>query len=393
MKNIVVISPSKFPGTTGDTANYSEIVNQLAKDGFKVFLICPKNPDTKNQTLSLSKDVKIIRIPFLPPRLNEIENKAKTIDYFRLLIFLFIELLTVWSLVTRKRIRYGIIRHDILTIQLPFFLKLFRIRTLADGKLLDKILKDKTKKTFYKLIQKYEKSAINCYNFFKVTSDGQLINDLKKIGYPKSKILIIPIGINLDNIPKYSIEQIPKHTFGYFGVLEEWQGLDILINGFQLLQKKIPNAKLYILGEGSLKSQLKKKVVENNLSSNVIFNSVTRDVLFNEYFKKFRIVIIPRPKQKDSKDEIIPIKLIESLAAAKSIIVMDIPIMRKFPKNAIYIVESSDAETLANAMEEFSYNENKMNQFSKNAYEVSKNYDIRIMVKKIENSLFYERKE
>ncbi len=392
MTKVVVISPSKFPGTTGDTANYSEIVNQLAKDGFKVFLICPKNPDAKNQTLSLSKDVEIIRIPFLPPRLQEIKDKVKTSDYFRLLIFLFIELLTVWSVVTRKKIRYGIIRHDILTIQLPFFLKIFRIRTIADGETLDEILKNKTKKIFFKLLQRYEKRAIKYYNFFKVTSDGHL-NNLKKLGFPKSKILMIPIGINLDNIPVYPIEEIPKHTFGYFGVLEEWQGLDILIDGFQLLQKKIPNAKLYILGEGSLKSQLKKKVVENNLSSNVIFNSVTRDVLFNEYFKKFRIVVIPRPKQKDSKDEIIPIKLIESFAAAKPIIVMDIPIMRKFPKNAVYIVESSDAESLANAMEELSYNENKMNQFSKNAFEVSKNYDIQSMVKKIENSLFYEGKE
>ena len=55
---IVVISPSKFPGKTGDTSNYSEMINQLTKEGFEVFLICPKNPDSVDGNLGFSTDVK-----------------------------------------------------------------------------------------------------------------------------------------------------------------------------------------------------------------------------------------------------------------------------------------------------------------------------------------------
>jgi len=254
-------------------------------------------------------------------------------------------------------------------------------------------LQNKTKKIIHNLVQRYEKKIVNYYNFFAVTSEGHSKN-LQKIGFPKSRILVIPIGINLKKILKVSIDEIPEHTFGYFGVLEEWQGLDILLKGFQLLQKKIPKAKLYILGDGTLKSQLKKYVLNNGLSSNVFFDTVSRDVLWNKYFKKFRIVVIPRPKQKDAaKDEIIPIKLIESIAAAKPTIVFDIPIMSTFPKNSLYVVKSSDSESLAISMEEFSSNEKKMKEFSENAYTASRNYDVKKVIKELVDSLIISNKD
>ena len=95
MNKIAVISPSKFPGKTGATANYTEIINQFSREGFKIFLICPKNPSLKNQSLSFSNNVEIIRIPFSPPRLEEIKDKPSIVDNVRFLIFLLIELFTV----------------------------------------------------------------------------------------------------------------------------------------------------------------------------------------------------------------------------------------------------------------------------------------------------------
>jgi len=392
MTKIAVISPSKFPGTGGDTSNYTGIINELAREGYQVFLICPKNQISKELSPSISTGITIIRIPFLPPRLKEIQDKIKAIDYIRYLIFLVIEFFKVWRVLKREKIKYALVRHDVLTIQLPFLLRLLKLRSIADGELLGEILKNKTKKILFSLVQRYENRAVNNYNLFAVTSEGQS-NNLQKIGFPKSKIIINPTGTNLEQIPKFSIDKIPEHTFGYFGVLEEWQGLDILLEGFQILLKKIPKAKLFILGDGTLKPKLKKSVEEYGLSSNVIFDTVSREDLLNNYFKKFRIVVIPRPKLKDGRDQIIPIKLIESIAAAKPTMVFDIPMVSKFPKNSVYIIKSCDSESLAYSMEEFSSNENKMKEFSKNAYSASKNFDIQNVVKKLVNSLIYSAKE
>ncbi len=254
------------------------------------------------------------------------------------------------------------------------------------GELFGDVLKNKTKGLFYKFVQRYENRIINYYNFFKVSSEDHS-KKLQKLGFPKSKILVVPIAINLEKIPQFSIDIIPKHTFGYFGNLEEWQGVEILVKGFQILQKKIPNAKLYIIGDGTLKPKLEKIVVENDLSSNVFFNSVSREVLVNDYFKKFRVIVIPRPKQNDVKDFLIPIKLIESFAAAKPTIVFDIPIMKEIAKNSVFVVKSEDAIALANAMEEVTSNENLMKELSENANALSKNYDVGKIVKKLIASL------
>ena len=388
VKKIVVISPSKFPGKTGDSANYMEIINQLDSEGFKVFLICPKNPVSKNQFNSISSNVEIVRIPFIPPRLEKIKDKAKVTDYIRFLIFSFLELLTVLWVVRRKKIKYALVRHDILTIQLPFFFKLLKMKTIADGALLEEVLKNKTKGIIYNFVKRYEKKVVNCYNFFKVSSESHLIN-LQKTGFPKEKILKIPIGVNLEKIPKFPLDEIPEHTFGYIGVFEKWQGVDMLLDGFEILKKKIPTAKLYLIGgTGSLSDTIIQTIRRKKFSSNVIFvPSVPREVLWEKYFRKFRIIVIPRPKLNNSMDTIMPMKLIESFAAGKIVIVMDLPIMREIPKNTVEIVPSSEPSSLAKTMENLSMNNEKMNTNSKAALDYSTNFDIRKQVKKIIYSL------
>ena len=384
---IVVISPSKFPGKTGDTSNYSEMINQLTKEGFEVFLICPKNPDSVDGNLGFSTDVKIIRIPYQPPNHKyEIKNGFKPKHYWRLLLFLVIESVVVFSTLKHKRIRYVLTRHGIFTVQLPIIFRLLGTRTIADGDLISNSFEDQINPMILGLIKHYEKKVIKWYTRFKVSTISHA-ECLQKIGLPKERILISPVGVDIERIPKFSIEEIPEHTFGYFGVLEKWQGVDILLKAFELLRKKIPTAKLYVIGKGSLEESLKESVMDNNLSSDVTFTSVPREKLLHEYFKKFRIVVIPRPRQNNSTDTIFPIKLAECLAAGKPTIVMDIPVMREVQKNSVFIVPSEDPESLAKAMETLSMNKEMMEKYSRMATSAANNYDIRSKTKQLVNAL------
>ena len=388
-----MISPAEFPGTAGDTANFSEMIRQLSI-GLRVLLICPKSSDSNNKDLGFSSNVEIIRIPYCPPRLKQIKNEFKLKTYFQLFFFLSVGFFTVLGTLARKRIRFVFIRHGILTLHLPIIFRLFRIRVIADGELISDSSKDHINPKILWVLKKYEKKVMKFYTYFKVSTLNQTEN-FQKFGFPKEKILIIPVGINIKKIPKFPVEEIPEHTFGYFGVLEKWQGVDLLLEAFELLLAKIPNASLFIIGEGSLKESLIERVTKNNLSSKVIFTSVPREVLFHEYFKKFRIVVIPRPKQKDSTDTLkefgLPIKLIESFAAGKPVIVMDIPILKEIPKNTVCIVESSSPEALAKAMKELSLDNKKMKEYAKAGLICSRNYDVEDKMKKLVNSLIGER--
>src|SRR5205823_6052704 len=112
------------------------------------------------------------------------------------------------------------------------------------------------------------------------------------------------------------------------------------------------------------KENLKKMAYESNLSSSVVFvSSVPRDVLFKDFFMKFRVVVIPRPKLNNSIDFILPIKLIESLAAGKPTIAMDIPVMRDITGSPLVLVKSAHPLALANAMETLSSNKEMLSKY------------------------------
>ena len=385
-KHIVVISPAKFPGRAGDTANYSEIINQLIIEGFQVSLICPKNDDYDKESLEISDHVNIIRIPCKPPRLKQIKNGFKLQHYLRILLFLIVEFFTVSWVLARKRIRYVFVRHGLLTMQLPIIFRLLKIRVMADGELISDMFNGQINSRILSLVKSYEKNIVKLYTYFKVPTYSQAEN-LQKFGLPKDRILIIPICINIKKIPRFTLEEIPEHTFGYFGALELWSGVDVLLEGFELLLKKIPSATLFIIGEGSLKDSLKETVICKNLGSNVIFASLSREELWNEYFRKFRIVVNPMLKQTNSMDSNLPIKLIESLAAGKPIVVMDIPSMKELPKESVFIVESASPQALAKAMETLSLDKDRMKRYATVALASSNNYDIGDKIKNLVSAL------
>jgi glycosyltransferase involved in cell wall biosynthesis len=386
---IAIISPSRFPGRDGSTANFTEMIHQFKQEGLKVILICPKSPDPGNKGFTESSDyLKVIRIPYTPPRLAQIKGRIGLRDYARLFLFLFLEVLTVLWTLKRRGIKYTLLRHSILTLQLPMLLKLIGIKIIADGELLsDSGMAELNNSAMSKLLLLYEKQVVKMYSYFKVTTQGQA-EKMVRWGLSRERILNIPVSIDIDRVPGFSIEEIPEHTFGYFGVLEKWQGVDILLEAFRLLHQRIPSANLYVIGDGSMKESLKQMVSESSMSSSVIFiNGISRDELWNHYFSKFRIVVIPRPRRNNIIDTILPIKLVESLAAGKPVIAVDIPAMKEVPTTPILLIPSSDPLILAEAMERLSSDRKQILYYSSLAKAVAINYDIKENIKKLTAAL------
>jgi len=386
MKNdfIAILTPSDFSASSGDVSNFKEMLNQILFEGINVLLICPKN--SKNDYPYFNdqpKNLEVIKINCLPPRLTEIKGKVPIKKYLEFLLFLLIETITVLKLVKSRNIKKLYVRHSILTMQLPLVFNLLRITTLADGEIISDTIHDLLNPLFFKIISKYEKKIFKYYSYFKVSSPSQ-VNNLIQIGYPKNKVIIIPVSINIDRIPKFKLGEIPEHTFGYFGSLEQWQRIDILIQAFKLVVERIPSALLYIIGSGPLKKSLESYVISNNLTKNIIFvDKMNREKLWSYYFKKFRIVVIPRQKLNNSIDTILPIKLVEALAAFKPIIAIDIPVMREIHGNPLLLVPSGDPRPLANAMYSLSTDSKELERRSILSANSSKSYDIRTNIQKI----------
>lgn len=387
-KTLAVISTAKFPGKSGDTTNYLEIINQLIKENIHVVLICPKNPEYKEKDDVILPEVEIIRIPYIiPPRLAEMKNGMSLTLFFRFLIFQIILQITVFGVLKRKRIKHVFLRNGILTLSLPPILRVLKIKSMADGELYSdsfSYLPD----IVTKLLRYYERRMIKVYTNFKTSTKHESLRLIKN-GYPDKRIVLIPVSVNIEKVPYFQISDIPSNTFGYFGGLEEWQGLVTLLQAFKIVVENIPNSLLYIIGDGSMKETLTNFVDSNNLTENVVFvGSKPREEVWNEYFKKFRIVVIPRQKMNNSLDLLLPIKLIESISAGKPAITTDIPAMNEIPKDVISIVPSKDYLSLAKEMESLSSDERKLHLRSIAAREYAQTYDIKRNIKKFTDTIF-----
>ncbi len=388
-KRIGIITPARFPGTAGDTANYSEIINELRAQGYEITLVCPKIPKEKDKRELLPGGFEIVRIPYPPPRLEELKNGITGRHYIQLFLFLFTEFITILNVISTRRIRSVYMRHGLLTMHVPLLLKLFRVRVIADGELFSESLEKSIQGNaiLLRLLRSYELKTISLYTYFKVSTQHQA-ERLTEIGFPSEKILVIPMSINIDKIPKYPIEEIQEHTFGYFGALEAWQGVDLLISSFQLLLEKIPSAILYVIGDGSMRNVLQEQITKANLANNVILvGSLPRERIWKEYFNKFRILVIPRPRIGNSIDTLPSIKLVEGLAGGKVVITTDIPAMKEVPIDSIAIVPAGDATSLARKMELLSKDAYKLMQYSKAASIAASTYDIRKNIRNITSHL------
>lgn len=128
------------------------------------------------------------------------------------------------------------------------------------------------------------------------------------------RIPMIYNGINLclENIKEnYHIgEQL---TIIHVGNFKKEKNHSMIIDAFKIINDKIPNSILQLIGQGGLEISIKNKVVDLNLSNNVKFMGLQNDVF--RYLKQADIFILP------SIWEGMPISLIEAMSVGLPIVV------------------------------------------------------------------------
>lgn len=227
-------------------------------------------------------------------RLNVPSNKPSYIDGIRVYYFYNLsrflvkkaKLTTPYYLpfVLKNEVtKYDIIHiHEhrtLLAVFVSFYAKKYGIPYVlqSHGSVLPFLQKQKLKKIFdyffgYSVLKNATKVlALNETEASQYQEMGTIMNNIK----------IVPNGINLsnyDNSPmngtfraKYSIDPSCKIIL-YIGRVHKNKGLDLLVNSFSILLKKIPNSKLVIIGpDDGFKKELELLIVNLNISINVLF--------------------------------------------------------------------------------------------------------------------------
>jgi glycosyltransferase involved in cell wall biosynthesis len=137
--------------------------------------------------------------------------------------------------------------------------------------------------------------------------------------WTKSKIYVVPAGIEYDKIEKIQSHNLLDKSPDIFFVnaLRKIKGVDILINTIPVIIKSIPSLSVYIAGTGPQENALKSLVKKLNLEDHVKFLGFVSEEEKYQYYKVCKLVVVP------SRWDCQPAALFDAAASGKPVIASD----------------------------------------------------------------------
>lgn len=134
----------------------------------------------------------------------------------------------------------------------------------------------------------------------------------------KSDITVIYNGIDLASYERLDFKKDYQNYVLYLGRLVFYKNLDVVICSFKEVAKKLPNAKLVIVGEGPMREKWEKMVLELNLTHNVEFTGYVSQERKAELLSRCSALLLP------SLFEGFGLVLLEAFAMSKPVLVADV---------------------------------------------------------------------
>ena len=213
------------------------------------------------------------------------------------------------------------------------------------------------------------------------------LKTLRKYGL-KPKALVLSNGIELSKFnPNLDHEQFDRE-FGlneenkkvlYVGRLMEEKGLDVLLRAYSIVDAKMPDTNLIIVGKGHLRASLEDQASKLGLE-NVIFTGFVSDSLLKQAYASSDLFVLP------SYAEIQPLVLLEALAMGLPAIgtnVGGVPEMIIEGQNG-YVLEPGDHEGLAERTIRILNDDKLREEFSRNSLRMARSHDIDKSADKLE---------
>ncbi len=180
--------------------------------------------------------------------------------------------------------------------------------------------------TFFKNIYK------TAHKFVASKGYAQILNTNFEVPY--SKIRLVSLGFDISPLNSDNIYvKFPRKTIVFIGNIVKYQGLDLFLDGYNLYVKNVDSAvNLIILGEGSQKEFLLKKVSELNLKNNVSFLPPIPTNELNTLLKKCHLGISTFSQKRGTTHTISALKTYDYINARLPILTSDMDEMSEFIK-------------------------------------------------------------
>lgn len=175
----------------------------------------------------------------------------------------------------------------------------------------------------------------------------------------------------------YNVETEVGDYALYFGRLSKEKGINNLIEAFS----KCDKGNLFIAGEGPEKDSIEQFIKDNKLTKRVKLLGFLNKEQMTEQVRKARFIVVPSIWYENC-----PYSVMETLAIGKPVIganIAGIPELVINNENG-FTYKYDDVNELAEKMNKLFEDEKLVKKFSRNAKELSKQYDKEVYYKKIE---------
>jgi 1,2-diacylglycerol 3-alpha-glucosyltransferase len=189
--------------------------------------------------------------------------------------------------------------------------------------------------------------------------------DKKKLGNKKSNIYI------------------KKNSLLFLGRIASEKNLFCLLNGFKKVVAKKKDAQLYIIGGGPMFDEIKEFIVAKKLENNIhMLGQIDREiVLKTDLLEKFSAIVTM------SNTEVQPLSLIEAMFKGLPILGPNVDGIKELITDNGILVKKNSSEDIAKAMLKVLEDSKLQKRLSRAALEKSKQYDSKMLIRKLETEL------
>jgi glycosyltransferase involved in cell wall biosynthesis len=121
-------------------------------------------------------------------------------------------------------------------------------------------------------------------------------DDLVARGIPRDQISVVHCGLDHERYQK-TAEKAERPTVAFLGRLRKYKGVDVLLDAFATLRAKLPDAQLWIVGDGPHKSALEERAARLGLADSVTFFGFVPSAEKVARLSAAHVAVCPSPKE------------------------------------------------------------------------------------------------
>ena len=158
-----------------------------------------------------------------------------------------------------------------------------------------------------------------------VAVSSEVADYLRGFDQAIGKIHVIPNGVSPERFAGVAAARAQRQgpfTLGFVGTLKPWHGVDLLIEAFERLLARVPEARLLIVGDGPERERLIAQCEHLGLADRVEFTGAVDPAEVGGHLSRMDVGVAPYPRLSDFYFS--PLKVYEYLAVGMPVVASDI---------------------------------------------------------------------